>query len=285
MLISVIEIFLNLERLNLKNNQLTSIPKNIGSMSSLETLGLDNNQLINIPESIGSMGSLEILTLESNQLSALPDSIGNLSSLLDLYLDNNQLTSLPSTIENLFNLLNIFLGGNLLPTYFETTLNALGIAGGNVSGAIQDALLIKNIPLPYSIKSEKDLDNINYLSILGLLSARTLSDSHQYVLEDENNQPVNLDDYIQNGIVIKKGIVTAQIRAIGIGIFPNNSENAITTERIQLNFETTFYNLSFDLNGGTGTVPESQSLIEGTVGKRLTIQQEKAMFLKDGIQQ
>ena len=63
---------------------------------------------------------------------------------------------------------------------------------------------------------------------------------------------VLISDYIQNGIVIKSGTVHAQVRAAGYGLFPNTSEVALTRESITLIFETTDYDLSFNLNGATG---------------------------------
>ena len=57
---------------------------------------------------------------------------------------------------------------------------------------------------------------------------------------------------MKNGIVVKNGSLFANVRAAGTGLFPNNSNHAVTVDRIQLNFAVTYYNLSFDLNGATG---------------------------------
>ena len=80
---------------------------------------------------------------------------------------------------------------------------------------------------------------------------------------DENNVAVNINEYIQNGIVQKTGTVYAQVRAMGTGLFPNNNDRAITIDKIQLNFEAS-YTLSFDLNGATGIPPVS--LLIGSIG-------------------
>ena len=83
-------------------------------------------------------------------------------------------------------------------------------------------------------------------------------------------QPILISDYIQNGIVIKAGKVYAQVRAAGYGLFPNTSEVTLTEDSIELNFETTYYDLSFNLNGGEGKPLLTQSLLAGATGTAVT---------------
>ena len=45
--------------LNLNENQLTSLPEEIGLMTGLKTLNLDRNQLTSLPEEIGLMTGLK----------------------------------------------------------------------------------------------------------------------------------------------------------------------------------------------------------------------------------
>lgn len=261
----------SLAYLALSSNQLTSLPESIGNLTALAYLELDDNQLASLPESFGNLTLMRQLYLSNNQLTKLPDGFGNLTLVNELYLYGNQLTSLPESVTNMKTVLELEVSYNLLPTDYRERLVALGWLP-ILMGYEQDKLELGSVT-PIIIKNQADIDNIDYLSFLTLLSGYTVFSSHNFILEnyvDENNQPVNMDDYIKNGIVQKTGSVYAQVRATGTGLFPNNSDNAITDGQIQLNFEATLYDLSFDLNGALGTVPTTQSLVEGETGTTIT---------------
>jgi leucine-rich repeat protein SHOC2 len=118
--------------LTLENNQLTTIPENIGTLSDLTCLRLYLNQLTTVPESIGNLSNLTHLHIDHNQLTSLPESIGNLSKLTHLHLYNNQLTSLPESIVNLSSLTHLYLDNNCLTSLPEsignlTNLEFLGV--------------------------------------------------------------------------------------------------------------------------------------------------------------
>jgi len=66
------------------NTKMTSLPENIGNLTSLKVLDLVRNQLTSLPESIGDLTSLRVLDLSRNKLISLPESIGNLVSLKEL---------------------------------------------------------------------------------------------------------------------------------------------------------------------------------------------------------
>ena len=83
---------------------MTSIPAEIGQLSSLPYLELEDNNLTSLPVEIGQLTSLIHLHLYNNQLTSLPAEIGQLSLLNDLYLHDNQLTSLPASLTNLIKL-------------------------------------------------------------------------------------------------------------------------------------------------------------------------------------
>lgn len=272
----------SLNEIRLSNNQLTALPDNIGNLNALTSLHLRNNQLTSLPDSICNLSNLSLLYLTDNLITALPDNFGNLSNLLLVVIENNQLTSLPTSLGNLSLLLTLFVDNNLLPTNYDTTLAELNIPNLAVYYADQRQLMLNVGLTPYTIKSESDLNSIDLLSLVQLsevippvfsLSPNDVSVSHHLILQnycDENNNPVDISEYIQNGIVLKSGTLYAQIRATGTGLFPNNSDHAITVDGIRLDMEVTYYKLSFDLNGTTGTIPATQSLIEGTTGAEVT---------------
>ena len=66
------------EELDLYGNQLTSVPAEIGQLTSLEELYLGGNQLTSVPAEIGQLTSLEKLRFDANQLTSLPAEIGQL---------------------------------------------------------------------------------------------------------------------------------------------------------------------------------------------------------------
>lgn len=113
--------------LNLCNNQLVSLPKEICLLSNLKTLWLSKNNLTNIPDEIGCLDQLEGLWISDNQLEELPGSIGNLINLEYLHVYNNDLINLPSSLMLLQNLKQLTLDGNdfsveqksKLPEYFK----------------------------------------------------------------------------------------------------------------------------------------------------------------------
>jgi len=93
--------------IQLNNNQLTSLPVEIGNLVNLHNLGLGNNQLTSIPVEIGNLVNLHYLGLGNNQLTSIPVEFGNLVNLQWLDLKNNKLTSLPVEILNIMKILDI----------------------------------------------------------------------------------------------------------------------------------------------------------------------------------
>jgi Leucine-rich repeat (LRR) protein len=104
----------HLRRLDLFNNQLTSLPESIGNLRELRKLELRFNQLTVLPPEIGNLRSLKELDLQNNQLTSLPAEIGNLRELRKLDLFRNRLTSLPAEIGNLRELRKLDLFRNRL---------------------------------------------------------------------------------------------------------------------------------------------------------------------------
>jgi hypothetical protein len=62
---------------------------------------LNNNDLTSIPPEIGQLTNLQDLCLKNNELTYLPPEIGQLTNLQYLYLNNNELMFLPPEIRQL----------------------------------------------------------------------------------------------------------------------------------------------------------------------------------------
>ena len=91
----------SLDRLDLRENELTSVPAEIGQLTSLTELKLYRNKLTSVPAEIGQLTSLERLYLGGNQLTSVPAEIGQLTSLKVLHLSGNKLTRVPAAIREL----------------------------------------------------------------------------------------------------------------------------------------------------------------------------------------
>ena len=75
---------------------ITSVPPEIGALTSLEVLGLGGNSITAVPAEIGALTSLTELDLNDNALTSLPTELGALTVLRYLDLSNNQLTGVPA---------------------------------------------------------------------------------------------------------------------------------------------------------------------------------------------
>jgi internalin A len=124
--------------LDLRGNQLSDLPAEIGQLSNLSTLNLSMNQLSDLPAEITQLSNLTTLHLSGNQLSELPAEIGQLSNLTTLHLSGNQLSDLLAEITQLSNLTTLNLSDNQLselPTEIGqlSNLTTLDLSGNQLS--------------------------------------------------------------------------------------------------------------------------------------------------------
>ncbi|XP_059721052.1 E3 ubiquitin-protein ligase LRSAM1 isoform X3 [Haemorhous mexicanus] len=81
--------------LDLHDNQLASLPADIGQLTALQVLNLERNLLKGLPQSVGDLAQLQVLNVKGNQLRALPGSVSGLRSLRALDVSGNELRELP----------------------------------------------------------------------------------------------------------------------------------------------------------------------------------------------
>lgn len=89
-----------LTSLNLRGNNLTALPSDIGQLTKLKMLDLSWNKLTELPDQVSALSDLQSLIVSGNQLSCLPSNLEKLTSLIVVKIDQNKFTSLP---EGLFN--------------------------------------------------------------------------------------------------------------------------------------------------------------------------------------
>ncbi|KAM8857298.1 leucine-rich repeat-containing protein 58 [Synchiropus picturatus] len=112
---SALELFCNLEFLDISNNGLTALSDGITRLGKLRTLLAKNNRLseASLPKDFGSLG-LEVLNLSGNRFQEIPLQCTKLRLLRSLSLGGNRLKSIPAEIEDLSSLELLYLGGNLI---------------------------------------------------------------------------------------------------------------------------------------------------------------------------
>ncbi|KAF8926078.1 hypothetical protein EDD21DRAFT_372276 [Dissophora ornata] len=110
-----IQEFAALVAVDLRANELTTLPEEFGKLSCLANLNLSSNKFTEIPQVVFTLATLFDLHLANNQLSgALDLAIGNLSKLESLDLSGNNLTDLPEELSQLKALRKLNLSKNKL---------------------------------------------------------------------------------------------------------------------------------------------------------------------------
>ena len=107
---------INLKLLWVSSNQIESLPSEIGNLNKLEALFINDNQLIILPSEICKLKGLTTLSISRNQLKTLPSEFGNLLNLIHLDIECNNLKSLPKEIGKLKNITRLYLRKNKLKT-------------------------------------------------------------------------------------------------------------------------------------------------------------------------
>lgn len=93
----------NLEILFISNNLFTEVPKVLAGCPQLSMIGFRNNQIQTLAENVLPL-STRWLILTDNELELLPESMGDLTLLQKCMLSGNKLTSLPKTLTKCRNL-------------------------------------------------------------------------------------------------------------------------------------------------------------------------------------
>jgi len=122
--------------LDLSHNNLTALPKSIGSLSGLKELNAACNNITSIdPDGIAKLKQLCTLKLNGNAISSLPSSIGQCKWLETLVVSENKLTEVPAALADCSSLRIIKLQHNTiseLPLELHRLANSIEVL--DVSG-------------------------------------------------------------------------------------------------------------------------------------------------------
>lgn len=147
----------HLRVLNLSDNHITSLPKDLGTLPNLQELNLAQNLLFKCPktkwiwmEQLSVSKHLKLLDLSSNQLKEVPYQLGKLSALVTLRLNTNLIEFLPQSLGCLealkyldvsFNQLS-----NLPGSIRNLKLSTLNISQNNFVGSPNNILINFDFP-------------------------------------------------------------------------------------------------------------------------------------------
>ncbi|MDH5402388.1 MAG: leucine-rich repeat domain-containing protein [Candidatus Heimdallarchaeota archaeon] len=171
--------FINLKRLNLSKNGLSSIPHDLKNLINLERIELSENNLNIIPNIVKKIPNLKQIYLDQNNIKELDNHLSELSLIEILNLRGNQIEYIPKEIENLTELKNLNLSFNQLTeipanVFYLPKLEILDISSNKITH-LPDLQNSSNL-LSLSI-ADNEIDqfpeillkfnNLNYLDLKG----------------------------------------------------------------------------------------------------------------------
>jgi len=161
-----------LKKLYLNSNKLTSISDDIKKFSTLGILDLQDNALLELPRCIGEFEKLENLNVSYNQLSKLDFEFNSSNNILSLFLQHNKISFVaPKFFEYLEKCLKLNISYNLLETFsFSmqglTNLRNLDLSHNKILTVPDEIKYLKNL-------STLDLSNNSITSLPASLNELT----------------------------------------------------------------------------------------------------------------
>jgi hypothetical protein len=152
--------------LDVRSNQLKSLPNSIGCLSKLKVLNVSGNLLQDLPATIEECRALEELNANFNQLTRLPDTLGfELHNLRRLSVNSNKLAYLPSSTDHMTALRSLDARLNCLRSLPDGLENLGSLETLNVS---QNFQYLRELPYGIGLLvSLRELD-VSYNSIATL---------------------------------------------------------------------------------------------------------------------
>ncbi|TAG87011.1 MAG: leucine-rich repeat domain-containing protein [Bacteroidetes bacterium] len=105
--------------LDLGDEKLKELPKEIELCKNLQKLVIYGNELKKLPDFLGNLKNLRYIDVYNNQLTDLPANFSNLTHLLYIDLGNNRFKNIPEVIFELKNITHLYIYGNRLKNIDE----------------------------------------------------------------------------------------------------------------------------------------------------------------------
>jgi hypothetical protein len=198
--------------LDLQGNHLQELPTTIGQLQSLESLDIQNNKFQKLSATFVQLQKLEKLDLSKNQLQTLPKEIGELRNLKKLSIHHNELRKLPTTIGQLQKLEELEIDNNqlqTLPTEIGKLqeLNNLALEHNQISSL---ANLVENYSerslfSPYvtvELTGNPIVNNEEVYSAFRALLNRRLEESELELYEGAPPVEIHFDDFFNHPIQV-----------------------------------------------------------------------------------
>lgn len=287
-----IENLTELKLIDFYQNKIETIPESIGNLTKLEYLDLGSNFKIgSLPESIWSLTELKLLNISGMAITSISEDLGKLTKLDSLMFLGCPLTSLPKSIGKLN------LTGKTLEESGQGTQRNTGNLAVDLTYLPSDAINQLNLAFPYlkfmSVVEEvvpgmkvqylklslsrKDIsvtidedskwqELTQSKTLMGFLNTKDQFSTQDYLLDGYTNdqgEAIDIEDYVKNGQIIKSGVIHGKVRAAGSGVFPNNSDNALTDDSIKIEL----IKREVTLASAPSTISFGDSLTIGTENK------------------
>ncbi|XP_022187532.2 leucine-rich repeat-containing protein 40 [Nilaparvata lugens] len=123
---------------NLSNNQLASLPKEMGQLNQLEEIDVSYNLLKQLPRAIYKLRGLKYLFAKCNNISTVDKELRTLKKLMLLDLSHNNIRGWPYPVINFSSLVELNLSNNkllVIPSgvHYMTGLKVLRLRGNSIS--------------------------------------------------------------------------------------------------------------------------------------------------------
>jgi hypothetical protein len=159
----------------------TEIPDGVFKLTELETLEMYSNQISTIPKEISSLTKLKHLNLQYNLIEEIPNEVFQLKNLEEMVLLNNDLKSLSPEICKCTSLKTIQVSGH--------SLNALPLCMKDMTNL--EELVIQSDSINILMEDLKQFKNLKKLSVFGYGNAQIDDKKYEALKEELKDTKLN----------------------------------------------------------------------------------------------